>query len=341
MQQVDEIMKKIRKGFTGEASRDIPYLQQKMDEYKEHDLSADIIRECSRLLYDIAASSEEMQKESENIEETHKHMKEIRVYVEQGEVAQALRVSEELVKRADNNSMYIDNEKCEFYSFSEFFEEIMVKEFMHSGREIVKANFPFSDIYYQHGMLLMGQNKIKEAQDVLAKARRWNPVSAPIAFAYMDTFRMMGKMDEYAELNREIFPYLYKGIDVAQCYSHFAGYYAGKEEWRVAAGCCQLSLKFEPGEKTVEDLLKEIKKKAGAGFKIPSKKEMEHLADKYEIRVSPNSNIINLAVGMGEQFMNQQALEAALYCFEIVYGLTQDKKIGELVKKMRILAPMG
>lgn len=340
-QTVEEIMKDIQTGFTGDVTKDIPYLQQKMDCYQEHEQGADIIRECSRLLYDMVASSEEMQKETENLEEVRKHMKEIRVYIEQGDVESALRLSGELVKRADNNSMYVDNEKCEFYSFSEFFEEVMVKEFMETGREIVKANFPFADIYYQHGLLLMGQDKTEEAQETLAKARRWNPVSAPIAFAYMDTFRVMGKMEEYAEINRQIFPYLYKGSDVAQCYSHFAGYFVGKQEWRVAAGCCELSLQYAPDDSAVKELLEEIRKKAGEGFKIPSHKEMEKLAEKYEICSAPNANIINLAVGMGEQFMNQQALEGALYCFEIVFGLTRDEKIGELVKQMKILVPMG
>lgn len=47
-------------------------------------------------------------------------------------------------------------------------------------------------------------------------------MSAPIAFAYMDTFRATGEMEEYAELNRSIFPYLYKADDVAGCYCNFA-----------------------------------------------------------------------------------------------------------------------
>lgn len=340
-QTIDEIMKEIQAGFTGDVIKDIPYLQEQMDSYQKHEQGQTIIRECSRLLYDMVASSEKMQKETENLEEVRKHMKEIRVYIDQGDVESALRLSFELVKRADNNEMYIDNERCEFYSFSEFFEEIMVKEFMESGREIVKANFPFADIYYQHGLLLMGQDRVKEARETLAKARRWNPVSAVIAFAYMDTFRMTGEMEEYAEINREIFPYLYKASDVAQYYSHFAGYFVGKQEWRVAAGCCQLSLQYAPDDSLVEDLLREIRKKAGAGFRAPSQKEMEKLAEKYGICPKPNGNIINLAVGMGEQFMNQQALEGALYCFEIVYGLTRDEKIGELVKQMKILVPMG
>lgn len=337
-QSAEEIIKEIKAGFTGDTEKDIPYLQEKMDIYLEHEQGDVIIRECSRMLYDMTASLEK--KENDKLEEVHKHMKELRVYMEQGDLKSAMRLCDELVKRADQNASYVDNEKCEYYSFTEFFQEIMVKEFMTSGREIVKTEFPFADIYFQQGLLLMAKDKMAEAQEAFAKARRWNPVSAPIAFAYMDTFLGMGKMEEFVELSREIFPFLYKASDVAKCYYYFANYFVSKQEWRVAAGCCELSLQYAPEDGETQALSDEIQRNAGSGFRAPKRKEMEKMAEKYDFRLTPNDNIINLAVGLGEQFMNQQALDGALYCFEIVYDLTRDEKIGELVKQMKILTPM-
>lgn len=334
-QTADEILRRIREGFTGEIEKDIPYLQEKMEKYREHEQGEEILRECSRLLYDMSSEQEEMKREQQM--EVQKHMQEVRIYIEQGDRESALRLSGQLVTCADSNKFYNDNAGCEYYSFSEFFEEIMVKEFMQTGREVIKAEFPFADIYYQHGLLLVEQNNPLAARDVLAKARRWNPVSAPIAFAYMDTFRATGEMEEYAELNRTIFPYLYKADDVAGCYCNFAGYFAGKQEWQAALACGQLSLQFAPENTVAQSLMKELQNKTDGAAKMATKKELERLAAKNGFASAPNGDIINLAVGMGEQFMNRQMFDGALYCFEIVHGLTRDEKIGELVKQMKIL----
>lgn len=334
-QTADEILRQIREGFTGDTEKDIPYLQEKMETYRKHEQGEEILRECSRLLYDMSSGREEMKREQ--LMEVQKHMQEVRTYIAQGDRESALRLSEQLVMRADNNKFYNDNAACEYYFFSEFFEEIMVKEFMQTGREVIKADFPFADIYYQHGLLLMEQNNLSAARGVLEKARRWNPVSAPIAFAYMDIFRVTGEMEEYAELNRSIFPYLYKADDVAGCYCNFAGYFAEKQEWQAALACCQLSLQFAPDNTVAQSLMKELQNKTGKTAKMPAKKELERLAAKNGFACAPNGDIVNLAVGMGEQFMNRQMFDGALYCFEIVHGLTRDEKIGELVKQMKIL----
>lgn len=332
MQQIiNEIMSEIKAGFVGDTEKDILYLQQKMDEYQNHEKANEIIKECSRLLYDMATSAEKCNKEEEQLDEIKKHMKEIRVYIDQNDIESALRVSKTLVERVDANSSYIDNERCEYYSFSEFFEEILVKEFMQSGREIVKVDIPFSDIYYQHGLLLLGMGKPKEARKLFEKARRWNPVNAAIAFAYIETFRATGEWEEYVETNREIFPYLFRATDVAKCFCNFGEYFLQKEEESVAAGCYQLSLQYMPDNAPAKEQLDKINVKA------PTLDEMKTLAKQNGFFAEPNANIVNLCVGLGEQFMNQQVFDGAMYCFEIVYGLTRDEKIGELVKQMQIL----
>lgn len=264
------------------------------------------------------------------------NMKEIRSFLDQGDMEGALKLSGELVKCADENTDYIDDDKQEYYSFTEFFEEILVKEFMNSGREIIRAEFPFADVYYQHGVLLSNEKRYDEAKEVLAKARRWNPVSALIAFAYMDTVRLSGELEEYMELNREVFPFLFRPADVAQCYSNFAGYYAAKEKWSIAAACCHLSLYYEPDELGVKELLEKIKQNASEDLKSLKLEKAKKIVQKDNIPTGPNDNIIKLAAGMGEQFMAKQIFDGAQYCFKVVYGLTKDEKIGQLVEQMRM-----
>ncbi|MBR5583000.1 MAG: hypothetical protein IKW21_00560, partial [Lachnospiraceae bacterium] len=54
----------------------------------------------------------------------------------------------------------------------------------------------------QHGSLLFEQKRYLEARDVLEKARRWNPASAKIAFEYMETYKVVGANERFAELTK-------------------------------------------------------------------------------------------------------------------------------------------
>lgn len=265
------------------------------------------------------------------------NMKEIRSFLDQGDVDAAQKLSAELVKCADDNKDFVDDEQHEYYSFSEFFEEILMKEFQNSGREIIRAEFPFADIYYQHGILLSNAGRYSEAREVLAKARRWNPVSALIAFAYMEAVRMENDMEQYMELNKEIFPFLFRPEDIAQCYSNFAGYFAYKEKWSTAVACCHMSLHYEPESVSVQELLKAVKEKAGDEFASLKMEKVKKIVQKAHIPTEPNDKLIKLAAGMGEQFMAKQMFDGAQYCFKVVYGLTKDEKIGQLVEQMYMI----
>ena len=46
------IMQEITSGLSGDAEKDLVYLQEKCEEYKDHELGKEIVRACGRLIYD-------------------------------------------------------------------------------------------------------------------------------------------------------------------------------------------------------------------------------------------------------------------------------------------------
>ncbi len=47
----EKIMREITSGLTGDSGKDIKYLMDQMEKYKEHEMGKEIIRACGRLLY--------------------------------------------------------------------------------------------------------------------------------------------------------------------------------------------------------------------------------------------------------------------------------------------------
>ena len=50
----DAVMRSIKDGMTGDSKADMAYLMKVAEEYKDHELGKEILRECGRMAYDIA-----------------------------------------------------------------------------------------------------------------------------------------------------------------------------------------------------------------------------------------------------------------------------------------------
>ena len=69
------------------------------------------------------------------------------------------------------------------------------------------------------------------------------------------------------------------------------------------------------------------------GFLVGDKeKEIKKIAEEYEFLPGPNPAILALATGLGEQLFGNQMIDGATYCYNIVYGLTGDDKVKELME---------
>ncbi len=49
--EFDQIMREITHGLTGDGEKDIQYLKEQMEKYKDHDMAKEILRACGRLLF--------------------------------------------------------------------------------------------------------------------------------------------------------------------------------------------------------------------------------------------------------------------------------------------------
>ena len=51
--EFNKIMHKITAGLTGDQKADLAYLVEQTEAYKDHELGQEIVRACSRLIYDL------------------------------------------------------------------------------------------------------------------------------------------------------------------------------------------------------------------------------------------------------------------------------------------------
>ena len=49
----EDIMKEITRGLSGDSKKDVDYLQEQMEKYKDHEYGKEIIRAYGRLIYEV------------------------------------------------------------------------------------------------------------------------------------------------------------------------------------------------------------------------------------------------------------------------------------------------
>ena len=333
----DEIMRKITQGLTGDASVDMPYLKEQMENYKRHEMAQEILRACGRLMYELipADKKEELSKvignEMKGVEAT---LDEIRYNVYKQNITTAMKLSEALVEKIDKNPMFQNDAVSEYFTFNEFFEELLYVVYNKPQKTIRKAEIPFSEVYLQHGSLLFEQKRYMEAREVLAKARRWNPANAKIAFEYMETYKVLGEIDQFLALTKETFKYAFRALDLARCYRNLGYYFIENEMYKEAAGCYLMSLQYDRDNKTAQSELYYIQSKAPQGFTEPTLEEFKEYGNKYGFPIGAYDDVLGIAFSYGKRMAQDGQTEGAVYCLEIVYELTDDESIKEMIENL-------
>lgn len=301
MTEVEEILKQIKERLTGDKKQDLKYLKGQMEAFHGHEFGGEIAKECSRLMYDLL--SEEERNEA---------------VVEMGK--------DRVVDiQIDEDEEEEEEEDAQYYSFYEFFEEIMVNEFVKPDKAVRRSEIPHADIFLNRGMDLMSEGKYEEAKESFANARKWNPVNAHIAFCYMDSLIALDQWDEVHETALTAIYYAFRPDTVAKGFAYLGRYFEHQGEKKPAAACFHIALQFEADQKEALASLK----KSGIHLK---EKEIKKIAEEYEFLPGPNPAILALATGLGEQLFGNQMIDGATYCYNIVYGLTGDDKVKELME---------
>ncbi|MDO4544957.1 MAG: hypothetical protein Q4C25_02265 [Bacillota bacterium] len=339
MENIDfyTIMHDITAGLTGDPQKDMTYLKEQEDKYREHELSTEILCGCGRLMYELIPGDGKekferlIRNEHLGIEET---LDEVRFNIYKKNYDKALKIMEALVSKIEKLNVFQNDRVSEYYVFDETFEEVLYQYREKPKKELRRAQIPYPDIYFLYGSLLVELNCIQEAQSSLKKGLQWNPVSFAIMAEYMETYKMMGDFDKFFSITLETFKIAFRSKDVARCYRNLGYYFVEKELYEEATACYLLSMQYDNGSKQPQSELYFINATTKAEIKAPSLEEVKKYAEKYGFPMGPNPEVAGLAFTYGEHCLKEGLSQGARYFLNIFYDLTNDEEIKEMLEKI-------
>lgn len=335
---LEKILKEITAGLSGDNKRDIAYLNEQCEKYKEHEYAIEILRACGRLIYDIIPNEnkEELERLIDNdAKGTEAVIKEIRFNVFEGKIDKAYKLSEALITKIEAEPMFETDAVSEYYTFDNLFEELLYDYYNRPQKDIRRATIPYSEIFYIHGNLLFEMKRIPEARVYLKKAMRWNPANCTIAFEYIETFKVEKQLEEFYELTKKQFKYAYKAQDVGRCFRNLGYYYIEKNEYSIAAACYVVSKLYDCENQFADSQLYYIEHTAPDGYEVPTVELLKKYEEEYGLPRGADSDVIGLAHAYGHKVLEDGNLELAAYFLEIFYGLTEDEETSKLLIEIK------
>lgn len=334
----DEIMREITSGMSGDNEKDIKFLEEQCEKYKNHKYSIEIIRACSRMMFELISEDEKSEFErlvKNDFKSIDAVIKEIRFNIFENNFEKAFELSTALVKKTESNMRFENDTVSEYFTFDNAFEEILYKYHNKPQKTIRHASVQYGEIFYIHGNLLFELKRIAEAREYLAKALRWNPASCTIAFEYIETFKLERKMADFYKLTVQQLKYAYLPKDVARCFRNLGYYYIEINEYSIAAACYYISL-FYDGENTLaHSEMSYIEHIAPNGYKKPNVELIKQYNKQYDLPVGADEDVVGLSYAYGQGAIKEGYIDIAIFFLDIYCNLTHDERTIEQLEKLK------
>ena len=333
----DRIMREIAGGLTGDGAKDVKYLMGQMEKYKDHEMGKEIVRACGRLMYQCVPeeAKAELSRVIGNDRTAYESvLEEARFKQHEKKFGEALAMAENLIRRVETSDIFTDDRVSEYHCFNEFFEEALYRRIAKPEKDVRTAAIPMDKIYMQQGSVLIDLRRLDEADAALAKAMRWNPADARIAFERAEICKLRGDMDMFFGRTLDAFRYAFRPNQVARCYRNLGYYFTERQLWQESAACYTMSLQFERESAQAMSELYYIQQKAGRVIPPPDMDYLQEISEKYGFPVGADPDVLGMAYSCGKHFAENGDSAGARYCWQILYDLTDDEDIQAMMDKL-------
>ena len=120
----DEIMREITGGMTGDNEKDIRYLMDQAEKYKDHEMGKEIVRAVGRLVYKCVPEDKRAELDRIVTNDTTSYeavLEEVRFKQHEKKFDEALVLLENLIRKLEEAKMFEDDQVSEYHCFNEFF----------------------------------------------------------------------------------------------------------------------------------------------------------------------------------------------------------------------------
>lgn len=310
------------------------YLVSQLEKYKNHPYNEEITKEIGRMMWDCLSDEEKQEfiEISENETPIIDILEEISPLIEDGQYGEALEKLDGFMKNF--SGMFENDSVNEYHYFTNPLEENIFNEYVGAKKQVryIPDNHPLLDLYYVYGFLLFESNNLKESEKYLKKALEINPVSSRVLLELSEIYKSKtSTLNKFCFYTIQALKYAYYPRDLARSYRNLGYYYIEEEDYETATALYNYSMRYELSPLAHVEL--QYIKSKGINIELSLEETISILKNK-NIPAGPNPFILNTMHELSDRYSEEQALNQALYFYELEYDLTHSDKILEKINNI-------
>lgn len=326
----ETIMNRINAGLSGDSSRDIPYLMQQAETYKDHTHGTEVLNSISQQIYAMLPEDQKAQWDQAVQGEqsvVKRVMQEVQPHLIDRDYQQAAELLENLVAQIEGSGLYTDDESSVWYSFDNFLEDMLYRELYHPEREVRYTPDDYADVYFVYGNLLFEMGRREEAEAALLKASRWNPMRVDVLYALGEFHKQRHQWPEFYAITVKGMERAWQTEYLTRGYRNLGYYFIEQGDYELATALFFLSLGFEPDNQAAQAELGYLARLTEGKVIPPTLERLSELFEQNQIQMGPNPMVVQMAISIGNEAAQEGALDAAVYFYSIAWELTGNEEI--------------
>ena len=340
---VNAIIEEIKKGMTGNIQEDAVYLEDQMLKYRDDENAEEILGKISDIAFDMmpedkkAYLRETMFIGDKRLDQVFNDANEL---FKEGKLEESAELMKKIEEKAD---IYAKNpENSNNFSFRNRFDEYLYRELFKPEKNFYRTPYDICMYLNAYGYVLVELGRAEEAEAVLEKAIRFNPVNIGPRFELTESYKLRKLPAKLLASVKETLPIASSPEEIARCYCDLGYYCIEIKDYDSAVAFYYASMLYARNENVIGEI-QHIAMLKGKQVEPPTKSDIENAFKKYHIKEGANPVVINMAYSLGEYCVEHNAHpQESLYYYSIAYNLTRDeeikKKLDKLVEQAKELA---
>ncbi len=324
---VTELREKIKSEMTGDLKQDMQHLKDMAVSIKGEPNAAELAEAIAEYAYQMVP--EETRGEMErttmvNGKRLDQVYRDALALVDARKPAEA----EPLLKAlSDKIAECYEGEK-KWFSFRNPFEYHMYREFYPNDTQFDRAPFDFSGYLTLYGFVLIEQQNVPEAEAVLKRAIKFNPMACEPRFELAELYKLAHDRRHLLTLMQETMRYCTTADRIGRVLANMGYYCYDIQDFFSAAVFYFESIRFEPSKAVEAELQDTVRRmnQAGRKFAPPTNGQKLDTYEKYRLLQPPNSELINLALKLADSAREYNRPELEGLFVRVCWDLTRDEQ---------------
>jgi tetratricopeptide (TPR) repeat protein len=227
---------------------------------------------------------------------------------------------------------YREGEVAKFVSLRNPFEDNLYQYLFKPDKVLNRAPFDFSTYIAAYGYILVETGSPLDAIPILEKAFEYNPVDCGPKFELAEVYKLLKNKNKIIEVTKETLRVASSPVAIARCYANLGYMCVDIEEFDDAVAFYTASTMMASNP-AIPFELRGIAQRVGHPIQQPSQETILKTFEKYGLSFGPDKDVISVAAQLSTNFMLQKNIPDALKSLKILYGLTRDEKVKEIILK--------